>query len=245
MPALPVELRVTALGADDMPNVPGYDLVRVLGRGGMGVVFEAIELRFDRKVALKVHKDARIRGKHEELFREAFVAARIGDPGIVRVLDVGLTIDDRPFYAMELVQGTDLGALVADGPVEPRRAVAIALDIARAAGAAHEHGVIHRDLKPRNVVLDAAGRARVLDFGIAVDVAKRESRPDDYAGSPPYMAPEQWRGEELTPRTDVYAIGVILHEMLTGSRPFPGKTAEDLAAKILLEEAPSVASKNS
>jgi eukaryotic-like serine/threonine-protein kinase len=228
------------------PEIAGYDLLRPLGSGGMGVVWEAIEHRFDRRVAVKVHTRDRSTGAaRDELWAEAFVAARIGDPGIVRVLDVGYTLDDRPYYAMELVDGSDLGSVLADGPLAPRTAVGIAADIARAAAAAHEHGVIHRDLKPRNVVIDATGRARVLDFGIAFNV---NAGADPFAGllcgSPPYMAPEQAVGERVCPRTDIFAIGVMLHEMLTGERPFAGPTIDSLLVAITISTPPAPSTLN-
>jgi serine/threonine protein kinase len=221
--------------AADAPLVPGYDLVRVLGRGGMGIVWEAIEQRFDRKVALKVHA---VSGKKEDedLWSEALVAAKIGDPGIVRVLDVGFTLDMRPYYAMELAEGTDLAALLEDGPLAPRQAVAIAADVARAVAAAHEHGVVHRDLKPRNVMVDSTGRARVLDFGVALVVHAKDRFEGMLAGSPAYMAPEQVLGTAVGPQTDIFALGVILHEMLTGKRPFTAATTEALLGAIAVDE---------
>jgi eukaryotic-like serine/threonine-protein kinase len=236
--ALGPELDSPSRDGEGAPNIPGYELLRVIGRGGMGVVWEAFELRLGRTVALKLHP--RVRGGEDEaLFREALVAARIGDPSIVRVLDVGTSIDGQPYYAMELVEGTDLAAILADGPLQPRRAIAIALDIARAASAAHQHGVVHRDLKPRNVIVDPTGRARVLDFGIAIDVlAPSEPLGGRRAGSPPYMAPEQVAGEQLGPATDLWAIGVMLYEMLTGERPFMGATLIELMARIVGDHPP-------
>jgi class 3 adenylate cyclase len=211
-------------------GVAGYELVRVIGQGGMGVVWEAVELRFDRRVALKVHA-VDCTGARDDLFAEAFVAARIGDPGIVRVLDVGFTLDERPFYAMELVAGTDLAALLAEGKLPARRAIGIAADIARAVAAAHDHGVVHRDLKPRNVMIDPTGRARVLDFGIAVV----PTAGDRYAGagSPRYMAPEQVLGLPIVPQTDIFAIGIILYEMLLGEAPFQRESRDETLNAIV------------
>jgi len=228
------------------PLLAGYDLVRAIGRGGMGVVWEAIEHRFDRRVAVKVHAQERHGAdEKDELWAEAFIAARIGDPGIVRVLDVGFTLDEHPYYAMELVEGTDLAGLLADGPLAPRTAVAIAADVARAAAAAHEYGVIHRDLKPRNVIVDPTGRARVLDFGIAFN---QNAGADRFAGmlcgSPAYMAPEQAMGQPVCPRTDIFAIGVMLYEMLTGERPFVATSTETLLERIALGDTPLPSAKN-
>lgn len=224
----------TDSGPQPKPALAGYDLIRPIGRGGMGVVWEAIEHRFDRRVAVKVHLKGLAPEEKEQndLWTEALVAARIGDPSIVRVLDVGYTLDEHPFYTMEIVDGTDLGALIADGPLAPRRAIAIAADIARAAGAAHEHGVIHRDLKPRNIIVDATGRARVLDFGIALNVSGTDKYEGQFVGSLGYMAPEQIIGGRIVPQTDIFAIGVMLYIMLTGQRPFLAKTTPELLAAI-------------
>ena len=227
---------------DRRPKVAGYDLIRVLGRGGMGIVWEALEHRFDRKVALKIHGS--IDPENNTLVAEAFVAAKIDDPSIVRVLDLGQTLDDQPYYAMELVEGTDLATVLADGPLPPRRAVAVASDIARAAAAAHEHGVIHRDLKPRNVIIDRSGRARVLDFGIAFEMKSGDPYAGQLAGSPSYMAPEQALGRPLSPQTDIFAIGVIFYEMLTGRKPFMASTIDALLEKITSTEPPAPSSRN-
>jgi serine/threonine protein kinase len=228
------------------PVVAGYDLIRTIGRGGMGVVWEALEHRFDRRVAVKVQA-ATLQSPttKDELWAEAFVAARIGDPGIVRVLDVGVTLDEHPYYSMELVDGTDLAGVLADGALVPSTAVGIAADIARAVAAAHEHGGIHRDLKPRNVIIDSTGRARVLDFGIAYNMhAGADRYAGMLAGSPSYMAPEQAKGLAVTPQTDIFAIGVMLHEMLTGERPFLGASREGLLEAIAKHEPPLPSAKN-
>jgi serine/threonine protein kinase len=239
-------LPAVELVEETKPAVAGYDLVRAIGRGGMGVVWEAIEHRFDRRVAMKVqagiHQGASTK---DELWAEAFVAARIGDPSIVRVLDVGITLDEHPYYSMELVDGTDLAGVLADGPLAPSTALAIAADIARAAAAAHEHGVIHRDLKPRNVIIDSTGRGRVLDFGIAFNMhAGADRYAGMLAGSPSYMSPEQATGLAVSPQTDIFAIGVMLYEMLTGERPFVRASREKLLFAIATSVPPAPSTKN-
>ena len=235
--AQPVESRpIPPSEGDAPPRVAGYELVRILGRGGMGVVWEAIEQRFDRTVALKVHGSRASDEEVAQLWSEAHLAAKIADPGVVRVHDVGFTLQGRPYYAMDLVEGTDLAALVTDGSLTPPRALAIAADIARAAGAAHANGIIHRDLKPRNVIVDTGGRARVLDFGIAVNTRSGQDLFEGLlAGSPPYMAPEQITGAKVSPQTDVYAIGVILYEMLVGERPFVRGSTNELLLAVATE----------
>ncbi len=206
------------------PQVPGYDLLRELGRGGMGVVWEALEHRLDRPVALKVRMaELEEESSDATLWAEARLAARVADPGVVPVHDVGHTLDGRPYYTMELVNGTDLGAVLKDGALPEARAVRLAAEIARAVAAAHEAGIIHRDLKSRNVMIDRAGRARVLDFGLALRLSREGTAGASFAGSPSYMAPEQLSGEPLGPPTDVHAIGVLLYEMLTGRRPYAGE----------------------
>ena len=224
----------SSIPVDDKPEIPGYDLLRIIGRGGEGTVWEALERKLERRVAIKVHARIRDRESATNLWTEAKVAARINDPSIVTVLDVGLTLDGRRYYAMELVNGTDVAELIARGPLPARRAMEIAADVARAVAAAHSHGVIHRDLKPRNVIVDAANRARVVDFGIALDLRSGSDQlAGMLAGSPRYMAPEQIRGEEIGPATDIWAIGVLLFEMLTGRSPFERPTMLDILDAIV------------
>ena len=214
------------------PRVSGYQILRPLGSGGMGAVFEAIELRFDRHVALKVHK-AKIATEHNELWIEAFLAAKIVDPGIVRVHDVGFTLDGQPYYTMDLVDGSELSTLIHEGPLPPRRTMEIALDVARALAVAHESGIVHCDLKPRNVLIDMSGHARVLDFGIAHDARTGLRRFSGVFGTPSHMAPEQALSMPVGPATDVHGLGILLYEMLTGGqRPYVGLGAEELVHNV-------------
>ncbi len=224
-----------APGVPGAPAVAGYQVLRVIGRGGMGVVWEAIELRLDRRVALKVHaEDSQASGEEvAAMWSEARLAARVGDPGVVTVLDVGRTLDGRPYYTMEYVDGTDLAVVLRDGKLTSGEALRIAIEVARGVGAAHEKGVVHRDLKPGNIMIDRSGRARVLDFGLAIKVAQGQDL-GNFAGSPPYMAPEQILGEGgIGPATDVHAIGVILYQMLTGRRPYEGQDHGALLHKVV------------
>ncbi len=219
------------------PEVPGYQCVRVVGRGGMGVVWEAIEMRLDRRVALKVARDG---ADVASMWAEAKLAAHVNDAGVVTVLDVGETLDGRPYYTMELVEGTDLAALLRDGKLAPNEAIRIACEIAQTVACAHDKGIVHRDLKPRNVMIDKKNRARIFDFGLALRHALTDA-PQTFAGSPPYMAPEQIRAQPVTPATDVYAIGVMLYEMLAGKRPFDAAAQPALLYAILFEKAPPIA----
>jgi len=219
------------------PNVPGYECLRVIGRGGMGIVWEALEERLERRVALKVQ--ARESQSDGAMWAEAKLAAHVSDPGVVTVLDAGSTLDGRAYYTMELVEGTDLGALLRDGKLQPSEAVRIACEIAQAVAAAHEKGIVHRDLKPRNVMIDKKNRARVLDFGLALRHATVDV-PTTFAGSPPYMPPEQVRAHHTGPEADVYAIGVMLYEMLAGRRPFEAPEQPGLLYQILFEPPPAL-----
>ena len=205
------------------PEVAGYTLVRVIGRGGMGIVWEAVEHRLDRKVALKVQAGSQDPQRVAGMWSEARIAANVSDPGVVPVHDFGHTVDGDPYYTMDLVEGTDLRALVREGPMPTARALELASQIASAVGAAHERGIVHRDLKPSNVLVDASGRARVVDFGLAFDPKIGDTYANELAGTPGYMAPEQISGEPIAPATDVHAIGVMLYEMLTGARPWKGE----------------------
>ena len=217
----------------DPPDVPGYTLVRVLGRGGMGIVWEAREHRLDRMVALKVQAESRDPARVAQLWGEARLAAKVADPGIVPVHDFGFTVEGDPFFTMDLVAGTDLRALLRDAPLPRARALDLAWQIASAVGAAHDHGIVHRDLKPSNVLVDASGRARVVDFGLAYD----PTLGDVYAHAMAAARPRTWRpSRSRAPRSrrraDVHAIGVMLYEMMTGARPWGTGDSEALLRRI-------------
>jgi eukaryotic-like serine/threonine-protein kinase len=205
---------------EGMPSVPGYTLDRILGRGGMGIVWSALEHRLDRRVALKVQAASRAPERVAQMWSEARLAAKVADPGIVPVHDFGYTTDGDPFYTMDLVEGTDLRALLKEAPLPRVRALELAAQIASAVGAAHARGIVHRDLKPSNVLVDTSGRARVLDFGLAFDPALGDAYANLVAGTPAYMAPEQIAGGAIGPAADVHAVGVMLYQMPTGTRPW-------------------------
>jgi serine/threonine protein kinase len=220
-----------------IPIIPGYDLVRIVGKGGMGIVWEAIDQRLERRVAIKVHAETWSPERIRQLWSEARLAARVSDPGVVAIHDLGTTQDGTPYYSMEYVEGTDLRAVIKEGPLAHTRALTLALEITRAVSAAHERGIVHRDLKPANIIVDLRGRPRILDFGIAigrfadgtvVSPGASHARANDAAiiGTPAYMAPEQIDAKAPGTATDIHAIGVILYEMLTGDRPFSGGKGE-------------------
>jgi tRNA A-37 threonylcarbamoyl transferase component Bud32 len=213
-----------------LPQVPGYEVESVLGHGGMGVVYRARHPRLDRLVALKMALAGSYAGPHErERFRrEAEAVAALRHPNVVQVYDVGDT-DGRPYFTMELMEGGSLARQLAGAPQPARQAAALLATLAGAVRAAHEAGVVHRDLKPGNVLLTADGTPKVADFGLArrLDADERLTLSGAVLGTPSYTAPEQACGDRgaVGPRTDVYALGAILYECLTGRPPFQGETA--------------------
>ena len=197
-----------------------FRLRREIGRGGFGVVFEAFDAELERRVAFKAIRTRRGSRSHVDgqwLRQEATAAARLAHPNIVTIHDVG-TAPGGPYLVLELLHGETLQDRLDRGPLMPREAVRIALDVARALAHAHEAGVIHRDLKPSNVFLTTSGSAKVLDFGLA-QVLGSSDPPG--GGTPADMAPEQWRAEEADVRTDLFALGVMLFAMLEGALPYP------------------------
>ncbi|MCI0342431.1 MAG: bifunctional serine/threonine-protein kinase/formylglycine-generating enzyme family protein [Planctomycetales bacterium] len=218
-----------------------YRLVRELGRGGQATVYLAEEPRLRRQVALKVlHRDQGLAAA-ARFRREAQAVARLGaHPGVVAVHDIG-EADGWVYLAMDLVQGRTLAAVIETGELSHTQAADWVAQAARALYFAHAHGILHRDVKPGNLLVDADGRIRVSDFGLAATQAAdprstRLTRTGYMVGTPFYMAPEQARGETTDARADVYALGVTLYECLTGVVPFEGETAYDVLDRTLREE---------
>ncbi len=221
--------------------VPGYEMLGELGRGGMGVVYKARQAGLDRLVALKMilaggHADAADRAR---FLAEARAAARLQHPGIVQVYEVG-EAGGLPFFSLEFVSGGSLDRKARGTPLPAREAAALTEALARAVHYAHEHGVVHRDLKPANVLLTADGQPKVTDFGLAkrLDRADGQTQSGAVMGTPSYMAPEQaaGRAREVGPAADVYALGAVLYELLTGRPPFKAATPLDTVLQVLKEE---------
>ena len=234
-------------GADVGP----YHVVRQLGAGGMGVVWLAEDTRLNRKVALKTVKtaDAGTTEGRQRLMREARAAAALSHPHIATVHDV-LDVEGKVIVVFEYVEGDTLSARLQRGAIPVAEAIEIAWQLADALAAAHSQGVIHRDLKPSNVVLGPDGRAKVLDFGIARLVPAgadlHANAPGTVGGglvgTPGYAAPEQYLSRNVDGRADLYALGVMLYEMIAGRRPFPGTDPVALATAVLRDSAPRLAS---
>lgn len=226
-----------------------YELQKEIGGGGMGRVFMAFDPELKRVVALKTIRSGFLAETREiERFHtEAQAIATLRHPHIVRIFDAGQS-DGQHYFAMEFFPGGTLAKqLKRFAKADPREAVQIVVKIARAVQHAHENHILHRDLKPSNILLDEQGEPQVADFGLAkfLDNDEERTRTGQAVGTLPYMAPEQVAGAKdmISPRTDVWALGVILYELLTGRRPFPGKSKEELTPLILKHEPPALARK--
>jgi len=207
-----------------------YRIVAALGRGGMGEVFRAEDLTLQQEVALKfLPKElTNDQAALERFHKEVRVARQVSHPNVCRVFDIGVA-DGAPFITMEYVDGEDLSSLLRRiGRFPQDKGLEIARQICAGLAAAHEQGLLHRDLKPANVMLDGRGRVRITDFGLASlagDIHAAEIR----AGTPAYMAPEQIAGAEVTPKSDIYALGLVLYEIFTGKRAFDAPTLQELS----------------
>jgi len=220
-----------------------YELVELIGRGGMSSVWKAHDRLLDRTVAIKIlHEQYTQDGEYVERFRrEARAVAQLSHPNIVTVIDRGED-EGRQFIVFEYVEGENLKELVErTGPLPVRDALLLALQMARALGFAHERGLIHRDVKPQNVLLNDDGQAKMTDFGIArsLDV-EGVTITGTVLGTSEYIAPEQARGQRVDALTDVYSLGVVLYELLTGGVPFHGENFVTIALRHVNEPPPSV-----
>ncbi|HEY3914311.1 MAG TPA: protein kinase, partial [Verrucomicrobiae bacterium] len=224
------------------PNFPrafgSYELIEEIARGGMGIVYKARQVALNRLVALKVIVSGEFSSPDflRRFRTEAEAAARLDHPNIVPIYEIG-EVDGQPFFSMKLVEARALTRAVAGD----RQAAALVATLARAVHYAHQHGVVHRDLKPNNVLVDAKGEPYLTDFGLA-KLAERDStltRTHAIMGTPSYMAPEQARGEskQLTTAADIYGLGAILYELLAGQPPFAGGTTME-TIRMVLEKDP-------
>src|SRR3954467_103520 len=225
-----------------------YTGPQAIGRGGMGEIFRATDTSLGRAVAIKVLDDryAEDENVRARFTREALAAARLsGNPNIVTIYDVG-EYNDRPYIVMEYIGGGSLEErLRRDGPVQPRQALEWLEQAANALDAAHREGVVHRDVKPANLLLDRGGRIHVADFGIA-SAAGMDSltQTGTVLGTASYLAPEQAKGERTTPSSDRYSLAVVAFELLTGHRPFEADSVAAQAAAHVTSEIPSVCEVN-
>src|ERR1700735_1809662 len=234
-----------------------YEMQSQLGAGGMGEVYRARDARLNRDVAIKI-LPASLSSDPERLVRfaqESRAAAALNHPNILSIFDIG---EDRgaPYVVSELLEGETLRDRLRNGPLSSRKAMDLARQVASGLAAAHEKGIVHRDLKPENIFITEDGRAKILDFGLA-----KFTRPEaDNSGDAPtqqiatdagtvmgtvgYMAPEQVRGKPADPRSDIFAFGAILYEMLSGKRAFHGESAVEVMSAILKEDPPDLTETN-
>ena len=224
-----------------LPQIPGYDVLGVLGRGGMGVVYQARHAALNRTVALKMIRGGADASPHDlARFRaEAEAVARLSHAHIVQVFDVG-THEGQPYCALELLAGGSLDQHLLGKPQPPFQAATLVEQLAQAMQAAHDQGIIHRDLKPSNILLTAEGTPKITDFGLAkcLESTNGQTRTGEVVGTPAYMAPEQAAGQNdrVGPAADIYALGTILYEMLTGRPPFLGVAPTDVLLQVMSTE---------
>lgn len=206
-----------------------YRIVALLGRGGMGEVYRAEDLKLSQVVAIKLLPESLSQDESAlaRFHSEVRIARQVSHANVCRVFDIG-DVDGIPFLTMEYVDGEDLASLIRRiGRLSPDKATEIARQICAGLAAAHERGVVHRDLKPANVMLDGAGKVRLTDFGLAA-IAANIQGAEVRAGTPAYMAPEQLAGKEVTIKSDLYSLGLVLYEILTGKRAFEAATLPEL-----------------
>ncbi|HUP64150.1 MAG TPA: serine/threonine-protein kinase, partial [Thermoanaerobaculia bacterium] len=209
-----------------------YRIVAPLGKGGMGEVYRAEDLKLGQQVALKFLPRTleRSPGQLSRLYEEVRIGRQVSHPNVCRLYDIG-EWEGNHFIAMEYIDGEDLASLIRRiGRLPHDKAVDLSRDICAGLAAAHGLDVIHRDLKPANVMIDGRGKARITDFGLAALVKDLEGT-SDIVGTPAYMAPEQLTGGAVTKKTDLYALGLILYEMFTGKRLFDGSNAAEIASQ--------------
>jgi hypothetical protein len=219
-----------------------YRLIAPVGEGGMATIWRAVDEQLDREVAVKLLREqfGSDAGFAARFRQEARAAGSLSHPNIVPVYDYGTDADGAQFIVMQLVEGDNLAALLRDrGHLETDDAVRVALGVASALEAAHRRGLVHRDVKPGNILITDDGDVKVTDFGIARAVSEASMTVTGTTlGSVHYFSPEQARGDEVTGASDVYALGIVLYEMLTGRRPFEGDSAAGVALKRLNEDPP-------
>lgn len=223
--------------AEHPRNIGRYQVQRLLGQGAMGSVYLAEDPMLKRRLAIKV---VRAIGEERDLAldrfkREAEISAQLNHPNVVTIYDVGEEPDLGPFLAMEFVEGQSLGKYIREGTLEPETRLGVLVQAMRALRAAHRHAIIHRDIKPDNILVSEDGRVKLMDFGIAKTMAPRLTSQGEFLGSPAYSAPELLRGAEPTPSSDRYAFGVTAFELMTGQLPHPGSNVAAVITHVLHE----------
>ncbi|MCH8333416.1 serine/threonine protein kinase, partial [Candidatus Sumerlaeota bacterium] len=230
--------------AGEGKRIGPYEILGELGRGGMGVVFKARDVSLNRLVALKVLAQHLAQDKSfiKRFLQEARTAAQLSHPNVVTVFQVGRE-GNFPFIAMEYVKGRDLSDVIAEkGQIDLKTALDVTRKVASALGAAHELKIIHRDIKPQNILVAKGGIVKVMDFGLAkmMEQATALTQAGSVLGTPAYMSPEQCRADDVDHRADLYCLGVVLYQMLAGRLPFQGQTPLVVIHSILTEPPPPI-----
>ncbi len=237
----------TAIAAKPGGTIGRFRIVRLLGKGNQSEVYLAHDSHLDRQVAIKTlfFADAADRAtKMQSLLKEARTVGKLSHPNIIPLYDAG-ELEGQPYLVFEYVEGRTLAdALRADGPLPPARAAEIAAQVLDAIACAHGQGIVHRDLKPSNIILDGNGTPRVMDFGIAAQVSGEGAQEAGLTGTPAYMAPEYVRDQQFGPRSDIFALGLVLHEMLTGKPAIRGRRLQEVLDKVVNEVVPAPSSAN-
>jgi len=249
----------TMVGAPEidagMPNRVGrYELLEELGRGAMGAVYKARDPNLSRAVAVKVILTANLTSQglaeyKKRFYREAEAAGRMTHPGVVTIHDMGEDpTSGQPFLVMEYVEGVPLDKMIEDSPDGGGLPLAQVLDlgaqVALALDYAHQRGVVHRDIKPANILVTKDGRAKIADFGIAKLEGAQLTQTGQLVGTPAFMSPEQFSGGGVDARSDIFSLGAVLYEALTGKMPFPGETVTEIIYKVVQATPASVQKHN-
>jgi len=222
-----------------------YRLDSIVGHGGMATVFAAYDAVLERTVAIKLLQRGRDASGvvHERFRREALAEAKIVHPNVVAVHDVGVNDEGRPYIVMDFIEGRSLKGIVEEAPLSSERAAIIGFQLARALAAAHELGIVHRDVKPANILIDEQRVPHLTDFGLARTLDTLEAdltAPGVLVGTPHYVAPEQARYGYATPQADLYSLGAVIYFALAGVPPFPGAGALDVALRRFEEDPPDL-----
>src|SRR5919112_2041966 len=235
-------------------TISHYRMLGQIGEGGMGVVYVAEDTRFGRRVAIKIPHAGREESHYRSRFlREARAVSKLNHRNIATVYDMGETDDGRPYIVMELVSGQTLGDVLAGPGLSVARAVEVIREVAEALSEAHSHGIIHRDVKPSNVIISDRGEVKVLEFGLAKQLEEdgtksralsEHTRSDVVIGTPLYLSPEQARGAKVDPRSDLFALGALLYECVSGRPAFSGANVIEIGAQVLHFDPPPASRSN-
>src|SRR5215210_4435266 len=220
-------------------SIGTYRIIELVGEGAMGVVYRAQDSVLERTVAIKVMNEsiARQEDLRKRFLHEAQAAGSLQHPNVVSIYDLG-EVDGHLFIAMEFVPGVDLETLIETGePLSLQAKLDVVIDVLTGLTFAHKRGIVHRDIKPANIRVGEDGRAKIMDFGVAHLANSKLTSTGASLGTPSYMAPEQIVGGTTSAATDIFAVGAVLYELLSGAKPFDGETLQNLFFKIITEKA--------